>query len=558
MKGTAVKLGLLAALWLIATNLGAVGTIDTDLRLRMAHAWWSGEPEVSPDLPPAHSREQIEYGIVGANGKRIIFYDPGQPLIMLPGDWLATMLAPHLKGVAPTDLRRAVVAWTLFLPLNIAAVLAAFWLLLRFGVEERLAGLSSLLWLAGTTVLPYAQVAFQNNQVLLCALVAHAAILEWARNDRKLTLLISGVATGFALLLRVSSAIHVLTIGLFLLVVVCATTRSNGQRAKALMYWMMGFFPLAIGERIFDYERYGGVLMTGQTSWARQINTDAVFAGLPQLPQNFPFTNSPLDGIWGVLFSPAKSIFLYDPLLLPCLVALVLAWQHLHRFVRWYVVLVGLNLVLHVGLSSRLNFWHGDWAWGARYHITSIDLLVLPLLPLLVQRAFSDGKAIAWLVRFCLAAAVGVQLLAVTMPYGAEIAADNIEAHPNCDEDTWDTDLSFRLKGRVTNLYCLAAPMRAPICEDPPVIKAARAKPLCAADLRTLEQHKRLAFFPFSRPYRTLAPRLSLAMWGAIALVALMLTITWCRSWLMDVLDSSGHCRTPMGWLSCGSEPRRP
>ena len=45
------------------------------------------------------------------------------------------------------------------------------------------------------------------------------------------------------------------------------------------------------------------------------------------LPPNYPFIWSPEVGIWGVLFSPAKSIFIYDPLLVPCLGICIFYWR---------------------------------------------------------------------------------------------------------------------------------------------------------------------------------------------------------------------------------------
>src|SRR5262245_49749033 len=92
MDVTTRKLTIVSLLWLIATCSGALGTADTDLRLRMAHAWWSGEPEVDPHLLPPRSREDIEFGVIGRSGQRVIFYDPGQSVLMLPADWLAAKL----------------------------------------------------------------------------------------------------------------------------------------------------------------------------------------------------------------------------------------------------------------------------------------------------------------------------------------------------------------------------------------------------------------------------------------------------------------------------------
>jgi hypothetical protein len=528
-KGICVALGCIAALWLVATTPGALGNFDTELRLRMAHSWWSGEPEVDPNLPSPTSRYEIEYGVVGTSGERLVFYDPGQSLLMVPWDWLATQLSPHIKRLSPKDLSEVLLVWTLFLPINVAVVLSAFWLLVGLRIEPRLAALSTLLWLLGTTVLPYAQIPFQNNQVLLCVLLAHAALLQWVTTRRTYLLIVSGVATAASLLVRTTAAIHVVTIGLFVIVVLAATLSVNNDRLRALAVWLVGFVPLAIVDRVFDHVRYGGFLTTGQSIWSRTVNTDPVFAGLPQVPPGFPFTSAASDGILGVLFSPAKSVFLYDPLLLPCLLAIVFTWKHLALFVRWYVLLAVLDLLLHIGLTAKLQFWQGDWSWGARYHVTSVQLLVLPMLPQLVQAAMARGRGMAWLVRLCFVVALVMQALAVAMPYGVEVAAEDIETHPSCDENNYDLDRGFRLKDRVVNIYCLSESTRTGVCEDTPAIKEAAAKPLCGPAVRNLTRFRRLAFFPFHPEYAASFPLLSMIVWIGASLLAFTTTLFWCR-----------------------------
>jgi len=533
IRALCIALGCMAALWLAAINLGTFGTPDTDLRLRMAHAWWSGEPEVNPNLSPPASREQVEYGVVGAKGERLIFYEPGQSWLMVPSDWVGAKLSRYFKTVTSKELRTAVVVWTLFLPINVAVVLAAFWLLIELKVEPRLAALSTLVWLLGTTVLPYAQVAFQNNQVLLCVLVANAAVLEWSGRQRAVFLIVSGVAAGSAMLLRATSAIHVATIGLFLIVVLCMTVRPNWNRLRALGWWTLGFVPLAILGRVFDHFRYGGFLTTGQSLWISIRNADPIFAGLPQLTAS-PFTNPASDGILGVLFSPAKSILLYDPLLLPCLLCIVFIWKRLTPFVRWYIFFAGLNLVLHIGLTSRMAFWHGDGAWAARYHVTSVQLLLLPILPYLVQAAVSRSGGWAWPIRLCIALAVATQAIAVAMPYEAEIAPEYIATYPNCDQETWETHRGPRLEARIVNLYCVLGSSRSALCEDPPVVTEAEKKPLCEGALHDLRSNKRLAFFPYNPTY-ALASRVSWIVWALASVFAFATTLFWCRGVIQEM-----------------------
>lgn len=40
------KIALISLLWVLLINSGELGVIDSNLRLQMAHAWWTGRSEV--------------------------------------------------------------------------------------------------------------------------------------------------------------------------------------------------------------------------------------------------------------------------------------------------------------------------------------------------------------------------------------------------------------------------------------------------------------------------------------------------------------------------------
>src|SRR5262249_23178844 len=136
---TGVRLAVLATSWLIVVNAGSFGTVDTRLRLHMADAWWAHLPEVTPEQAKPTSREDIDVGVRGVGGRRYIFYDPGQSVLMLPGDWAARLVDRLVHAPRNTEMRMEVVNWAVFLPLNLAVVLSAWWVLLQLGFEARLA-----------------------------------------------------------------------------------------------------------------------------------------------------------------------------------------------------------------------------------------------------------------------------------------------------------------------------------------------------------------------------------------------------------------------------------
>jgi len=108
------------------------------------------------------------------------------------------------------------------------------------------------------------------------------------------------------------------------------------------------------------------------------------------------------DGVWGFLFSPRFSMFLYFPLL-------ALALMGFKRFAARYrlqtIVMLAIFLPFLVFLSS-LPSWPGEWTYGPRYLLFMLPVLSLPAMEFaesLIER-WHTWRARLW----ALVAAVGL------------------------------------------------------------------------------------------------------------------------------------------------------
>lgn len=84
---------------------------------------------------------------------------------------------------------------------------------------------------------------------------------------------------------------------------------------------------------------------------------------------------------YGLLFSPAKSVFLYSPVLLVA----VLGWPGLARHNAGLFWLM-LGLSVSVLASLQVTVWWGGLTWGPRFLLPLLPLLVLPVLALPVRQ----------------------------------------------------------------------------------------------------------------------------------------------------------------------------
>jgi hypothetical protein len=114
----------------------------------------------------------------------------------------------------------------------------------------------------------------------------------------------------------------------------------------------------------------------------------------PTLPANFPWSTPLHTGVFGALFTPEKSIFLYDPLLVLTLFLLAWMWRRLPPELRAYAITTLLLLAGYVCFYARYTYWSGDFAWGDRYVSTTVELASVIAVPLLMRYRESLGRNI--------------------------------------------------------------------------------------------------------------------------------------------------------------------
>jgi hypothetical protein len=151
--------------------------------------------------------------------------------------------------------------------------------------------------------------------------------------------------------------------------------------------------------------------------WHNHVKTGAWWGtGYPVTVDNTWFlTHQPLrTSLFGFLFSPGKSLFLYSP----PLVLGVLAYPSYLRTRRPQALLLGATVLTVMLANAIARHWEGEWAWGPRYLVPIIPLMMLPAMPWL-QGALARGHA--RLRRLATAGTLGlgvaVQLIGMAMPF---------------------------------------------------------------------------------------------------------------------------------------------
>ena len=396
-------LALAAGLIAFVVQSGELGSADTTHRLQTAHAWWTGEPEVFPNEFP-------EFGVHGRGGKLQSWYSLGQSLILLPPDVVGTYIArlPIFAEYDDTDpsVRDIIVSYSINVLVTVLTALVCFRFLrqLNFGVTQSVVGVLALL--LATTHLHYTQNMMENNYIFLLSMTGFSYQYEWLRNGSRRALLIGSAAFGLNLLTRLPTGLDLLAGALFLLLVLWLEgirgrplwERCRGYIATALPVYL--FFGLL--DRLYQVYRFGFASIF--VTYIKIIGRETRMRN-PSLPPNYPFETPWPVGFFGALFTPEKSIFLFDPLLVLMILLCIVAWKRFSPAVKAYAVMSVPLLLAYISFYARYTVWSGDFAWGDRYVSTAVEFAALLALPLLLRHRGQVGNVV-W--------TVGLALLAIS------------------------------------------------------------------------------------------------------------------------------------------------
>lgn len=389
LRNPVFLLALTAGLSAFVIQSGELGTSDTTHRLQAATALWTNQPEVFPDEYP-------EFGLHGRGGKLYTWYGIGQPLLMLPADIVGTKLEQlPIFGDYSDDpaVRSIVVSYSTNILINVLTALVCFRFLrqLRFSTRQSVAGVLALLFC--TTHLHYTQNMMENNYILLLTLTGLSFYYRWVLSGERRDLFVGSAAFGLNLLTRLTTGMDLLAGGVFLLLLLWfhdVRGRDLFQRFVTYVKVSAPVYALfLVIDRCYQYHRFGDWRHTYIWVFAREERMLH-----PSFPANYPFETPFHIGFFGALFTPEKSIFLFDPLLLLLLLLCVVAWKKFDRDVRIYVMTTGALLLAYISFYARYTVWSGDFAWGDRYVSSAAEILAFISVPLLLRHREHVGNMV--------------------------------------------------------------------------------------------------------------------------------------------------------------------
>jgi hypothetical protein len=145
--------------------------------------------------------------------------------------------------------------------------------------------------------------------------------------------------------------------------------------------------------------------------WHNQIKTGSWLSSGYQIKEGI-FSGDLLPGLYGLLLSSGKSVFLYSP---PLVLGL-LGVREAFRRRRAETALIAGVIVVCTLFNAKFRHWHADYCWGPRHLMAVTPLIVLLAFPWLPE-AMGRGRVRARQIALGLLLGVGltVQLLGASL-----------------------------------------------------------------------------------------------------------------------------------------------
>jgi hypothetical protein len=343
-----------------------------------------------------------------ASGRFYGHYGLGQSLLAVPLYYVGTIIAQILppqwnevfrypgKSFSENITRLAVSRFNQIITALTCLLLFNFGIAL--GYSKKSAILVTLIYGLATIATPHSKTFFSEPLATLLLLFSFYSLFRYKQSQKIKWILWSGTALGYAIFTRIDS---IITVPIFLCYLIMqirnqkSEIRNSKSAIRNLVTWLVpiGFFCGLVA--LYNFVRFGSFTSTGYES------------------EGLTFSYPILDGLYGLLFSSGRSIFLFSPPIILFIFAIKLFWQE-QRNEAYFCSAIALFYVL---FYSKWESWAGGWCWGPR-HIFQIHIfLLIPVLVLLEKYIKKPSPAFWFSIILITAVGMFVQVTGILVSF---------------------------------------------------------------------------------------------------------------------------------------------
>lgn len=402
------------------------------------------------ELPPEQYPDDNIHMSLASDGARYSPTGLGYTLALLPAVFMEDVFL-KISGSEPISGFPLHADWPVLLFASMTnavfgALLAVilYKYLLSLGLNHKASIILSFLGIVSTNLFAYTKHVYPHMMFTSFLLTSFYFIRKHSLTNQRRWLLISGFCFGIVILTY--NQTYLLTIPPLILYIVLLnkqywelvvnlflTVKKRNHHIKSnisrilrssildALTFIIGVYPVWMLYSWFNHLRFGNSLSSG---YGEGIP-------LPLIPPPYAL----FEGLWGVLFSPGRSPFMYSPILL----VLIFFWWKLKSKVFpevfSFLLLTVIYLVFFGTLMGGPTYmvWHGEMSWGNRYIIT-----FLPFLWILCALIYKELKKYQKLFLFAPLIALGIfiQIVGVLLPYQIKTAGLPLNLYITQDKHT--------------------------------------------------------------------------------------------------------------------------
>jgi hypothetical protein len=315
-----------------------------------------------------------------ASGRFYGHYGLGQSLLAVPllwfGNGISRILPPQWNEVFPNPSDTWHANITRFTVSRFNQIITALTCLLLFqlglslGYSKKSAILVTLIYGLATIAMPHSKTFFSEPLTTLLLLFSFYSLVQVKRANNVKWVFWSGIALGYAIFTRIDS---IITIPIFMVYLIKQSRNPQSAiRNGILLLIPVGLFCGLVA--LYNFVRFGAVTSTGYES------------------EGLTFSYPLLDGLYGLLMSSGRSIFLFSPPVILFFFAMKRFWEERRQEAYFCSALI----IFYILFYSKWESWAGGWSWGPR-HIFQVHIFLLIPLLALFDRYIKKPNPFFWL-----------------------------------------------------------------------------------------------------------------------------------------------------------------
>jgi len=370
-----IVLLLVGVYWL--TMGGHTYSVDGEIYLAGTRALAHG----TTILDPESDMDDIVFTIPNKNGDGTTAAPIGTLLLFMPGYVLGRIASiPFPAHSQEAVLRLVYLAANSMMTALTGGLL--FLLARALSAARRSAALLAVAFGLGTWAWPHSQTDFSEPGTALMLTAATLAAVLWWRTPTLRRAALVGLLAGCVVLTRSSTLVFVPVFMIFGLS--CTQVEGGPTRLRQAAAFSLGGLGPALLFAINSYVRFGSIFDNGYP--------------------NFSYATPIYEGAFGLFLSPGKGLLWYAPVCIVVVFGLRRSFIAHHR----YALFVAAILAAHLAIYARFQIWSGENAYGPRYLIPVLPLLVALLAPIIDSgREWLRGVKVAAIAGFLIPGLLG-------------------------------------------------------------------------------------------------------------------------------------------------------